>query len=278
MVYNFSLPPLVLHAFHTGSAEILSRWADGLELPDGSTFFNFLASHDGIGLNPLRGILPEEEIDKIVERILSHGGLVSFKDMAGGAQQPYELNINYFDALNDPNAAEPVEIQVDRFVTAHAILLAMRGMPAVYFHSLVGSRSWREGAQASGHNRTINRRKLESDELENLLSDPQTLPARVFNRLAHLLKVRREHPAFHPFGDQEVVFTTPAIFGCIRTSPDGREKILCLQNISDREQQLESVKPYDRWTYDLIDKKTRNADLPISLKPYQTLWLIDSKD
>jgi glucosylglycerate phosphorylase len=278
MVYNFSLPPLVLHAFQTGSAETLSNWASGLSLPAGATFFNFLASHDGIGLNPLRGILPEEEIDAIVERVRSHGGLVSFKDMAGGTKQPYELNINYFDALNDPYAAEPVETQVDRFVSAHAILLAMRGVPATYFHSLVGSRSWPEGAQASGHNRTINRKKLERDELEDLLSDPRTLPARVFKRLVHLLRIRGEHPAFHPYGGQEVVTVTPGIFSLLRTSPDGREKILCLQSVSNLEQSLKDRQPFNRWRHDLIENKRRNAELPLSLKPYQTLWLVETKD
>ena len=278
LVYNFSLPPLVLHAFQTGSAETLSHWAAGLDLPDGATYFNFLASHDGIGLNPLRGILPEEEIDALVERIRSQGGLVSLKDMADGTQRPYELNINYFDAISDPYAAEPVETQVDRFVTAHAILLAMRGLPAIYFHSLVGSRSWHEGAQASGHNRTINRRKLDRNELEDLLSDPDTLPSRVFNRLAQLIRVRREHPAFHPYGGQEVVSTTPGIFGLLRTSPDGREQILCLHNVSDREETLENSKPYDRWMHDLVEDRSRNAELPLSLKPYQTLWLVETKE
>ena len=167
---------------------------------------------------------------------------------------------------------------MDRFLTAHAILLAMRGLPAIYFHSLVGSRSWREGAQASGHNRTINRRKLEREELENLLSDTDALPSRVFNRMAHLLRIRREHPAFHPYGDQEVITTTSGIFGLLRTSPDGGEQILCLQNISNREEHLEGINSYDRWTYDLIENKRCNADLPLSLQPYQTLWLIESKE
>ncbi len=278
LVYNFSLPPLVLHAFQTGSAETLTRWAQSLALPEGATFFNFLASHDGIGLNPLRGILPEEEIDAVVERVRAHGGLVSLKDMADGTQRPYELNINYFDALSDPYAAEPVGTQVDRFVTAHAILLAMRGMPAVYFHSLVGSRSWPEGARASGHNRTINRQKLGRGELEDLLSDPDTLPAQVFHRLAHLLRVRREHPAFHPYGRQEVVPAGPGIFGLLRTSPDGRERILCLHNISSREERLENRKSHDRWKHDLVEEKSRNAELPLSLKPYQTLWLVETKE
>jgi glucosylglycerate phosphorylase len=278
MVYNFSLPPLVLHAVQTGSAETLSRWAQSLDLPEGATFFNFLASHDGIGLNPLRGILTEEQIDAIVERVRSHGGLVSLKDMPDGTRRPYELNINYFDALSDPYAAEPVETQVDRFVTAHAILLAMRGLPAIYFHSLFGSRSWREGAQASGHNRTINRRKLERNELESLLQDADTLPSRVFNRMVHLLKIRREHPAFHPYGGQEVISTAPGVFGLLRTSPDGGEGILCLHNIGNREEHLENIQSPDRWTHDLIGNKRRNADLPLSLKPYQTLWLVESKE
>jgi glycosidase len=278
LVYNFSLPPLVLHAFQTGSAETLSRWAASLDLPAGATFFNFLASHDGIGLNPVRGILPEEQIDTLVERIRTHGGLVSLKDMPDGRKLPYELNINYFDALNNPYAGEPIETQVDRFVTAHAILLAMRGLPAIYFHSLVGSRSWREGALASGHNRTINRKKLERDDLENLLSDPDTLEARLFDRLSHLLKIRRKHPAFHPYGHQEAVSAPLGIFGLLRSSPDGGEQILCLQNISNRKERLENLKAFERWTYDLVENKMRNTNIPISLKPYQTLWLVESKD
>jgi sucrose phosphorylase len=268
----------VVHAFHTGSAEILSQWAAGLGLPEGATFFNFLASHDGIGLNPLRGILPEEQIDAIVERTRAHGGLVSLKNLADGTRQPYELNINYFDALNDPYAAEPVETQVDRFLTAHAILLAMRGVPAIYFHSLVGSRSWREGDQVSGHNRTINRRKLQRLELEDLLSDPATIPAQVFRRLGRLLSIRRAQAAFHPYGDQKVILTTAGVFGLLRTSPDQKEQILCLQNISNREEALTGLNLSDKWTYDLIEDKQRNASTSITLKPYQTMWLISPKE
>ena len=275
LVYNFSLPPLVLHAFQTGTAETLSSWAEHLALPDGATFFNFLASHDGIGLNPVRGILPEEEIDEIVERIKSHGGLVSLKDQADGTQRPYELNINYFDALNDPYAAEPIETQVDRFVTAHAILLAMRGLPAIYFHSLVGSRSWRDGALASGHNRTINRQKFQISELEGLLSDPNTLPAQVFAHLMRLLKIRAEHPAFDPYASQQVLNARPEVFSLLRTSSDGKEQILCLHNVSNLEHNLIRV---DNWTYDLLGKKQLNTDAPITIKPYQTMWLIEPKD
>ncbi|GAB4547943.1 MAG: hypothetical protein Fur002_24390 [Anaerolineales bacterium] len=95
LVYNFALPPLTLRAFHTGSARILSDWAKTLTLPsDKTTFFNFLASHDGIGLNPARGILSDAEIDALAAKTLAHGGLISYKQNSDGTQSPYEMNIN----------------------------------------------------------------------------------------------------------------------------------------------------------------------------------------
>ena len=278
MVYNFSLPPLVLHAFQTGSAETLSDWASGLVLPsDKVTFFNFLASHDGIGLNPLRGILPESEIEKVIERVLSHGGLVSYKSDVDGSKRAYELNINYFDALNDPNAPDALDLQVERFVTAHAILLAMRGVPAIYFHSLFGSRGWPEGATQSGHNRTINRKKLQREDLEALLSDPKTREARVFSRLMQLLRVRREHPAFDPHGDQKVISLGAQVFAVLRISPDQTEQVLCLHNLSHQsvDVDLASFMPSThRFSRVLIGGESpnlKNGTLPLA--PYDTVWL-----
>lgn len=279
MVYNFSLPPLTLHAFQTGSAKVLSSWAANLEIPSPQvTFFNFLASHDGIGLNPLRGILPEEEIETFVQRARAHGGLVSLKNDIGGVQRPYELNINYFDALNDPNAGEPLDVQVDRFVTAHAILLAMRGVPAIYFHSLVGSRGWPEGAKESGHNRTINRRKVQEVELEELLSRPDTRSPQVLQRLLHLIQIRRAHAAFHPYGFQEVLSCPPEVFGLVRVSPDGKEKVLCLQNVSDRQVGMNTLPFIQRGMQDIITGEQLEHPVSFVLKPYQTMWLVEAED
>jgi sucrose phosphorylase len=281
MVYNFALPPLTLHAFHTGSARILSQWAAGLSLPsDRATFFNFLASHDGIGVNPARGLLPEAQIEALVGRVQAHGGLVSDKHNPDGTQSPYELNVNYFDALSDPNGGEPLETQVARFMASQAVMLALVGVPGIYFHSLFGSRGWPEGVAQTGRSRTLNRQKLERAALERELSDPRSLRHAVFQRYARLLTARAASPAFHPHGAQQVVECGDSIFGLLRTSPDGAERVLCLHSVSGRPQPVQA--DLSRWAgaasgraRDLITRRTFNVkgQRALRLRPYQTLWL-----
>ncbi len=281
MVYNFALPPLILHAFYTGDTGVLSKWAAELRLPSKrTTFLNFLASHDGIGIGPVRGILSDIEIDALVARARAHGGLVSYKADPSGPQQPYELNINYFDALSNPSAGEPVATQVNRFMAAQAIMLALIGLPGIYFHSLFGSRGWPAGVKTTGRNRTINRQKFDLSPLEAELADPASLRHQVFHRYVKLLQARAASPAFHPGGRQRVLSCGRPIFALLRRSPDGARSVLCLHNVSDRHQ-IAAVKsgigpksPPDGWL-DLITK--RRVDGPpdgrFDLGPYETLWL-----
>jgi glycosidase len=269
LVYNFALPPLTLHAFHTGDARTLTRWASELTLPSRQvTFFNFLASHDGIGLNPTRGILRDDEIDALVARTLANGGLVSYKANADGTSSPYELNINYFDALNDPNARESLDTQIDRFVCAHAIMLALVGVPGIYFHSLFGSRGWQAGVTQTGQNRTINREKLERAALERELSDVSSRRARVFARLAQLLRVRAAHPAFDPYGTMHVLDLHPAVFAVQRG-----DVVVCLHNVSAQAQHVALNQVFRTPTLVDLCTSQRCANTTIQLAPYQTLWL-----
>lgn len=233
LVYNFALPPLVLHALATGNAEKLSAWADTLNTPSAqTTFFNFLASHDGIGLNPVRGILSPDELEALVTRAKAHNGYVSYKKNADDSQSPYELNINYFDALSDPAAAESQEVQVRRFLGAHAIMFALAGVPGIYFHSMFGSRNDRAGAESSGLPRRINRQKLALAGLEAELQQPATLRAQVFHGLRDLLRQRRRHPAFAPAAKQEILRWDPRVFATQRTAVTDAAAVLCLQNVS----------------------------------------------
>jgi len=279
LVYNFALPPLVLHAFQTGSAMTLARWAAGLSLPSAQvTFLNFLASHDGIGLNPARGILTEAEIDALVECALAHGGRVSYKDNLDGTRSPYELNINYFDALSDPGADEPLDRQVDRFMAAQAIMLALVGVPGIYVHSLFGSRGWPEGVQLTGHQRAINREKWDRATLEHELNDPLSRRCRVFRRYRRLLCARAAQPAFHPHGEQRVLNASPAVLALLRRGPAGAGPVLCLHNVTARPQVagVDLVTAFGaspgRLT-DLLTGRTVDARRALRLGPYQVRWL-----
>lgn len=284
LVYNFALPPLILHTFFRENSLVLSKWAAELSLPSSqTTFFNFLASHDGIGLNPARGILSDAEIDALVERAVQHGGLVSYKDDPGGGRVPYELNINYFDALSNPNTEEPIDSQVDRFITAQAIMLALVGVPGIYFHSLFGSRSWLAGVKQTGRSRSINRQKFDLAAFESELADDSSLRHQVFQRYAQLLVARSASSAFHPHGEQKVLDCGEAIFALLRVSPDGMQSVLCVHNISGQPQNVsahckDALGLSSSQGSDLITLTDHPLDDNLVLNPYQTLWLRIKKE
>jgi glucosylglycerate phosphorylase len=278
LVYNFALPPLVLHSIRTGNATALSDWAAGLELPsDRTTFFNFLASHDGIGINPVRGILSSAEIDALVEGAREHGGFVSQKNNPDGSTSPYELNINYFDALSNPRATEPLALQVSRFMAAQAVLLSLRGLPAVYFHSLFGSRNDRAGAETSGIARRINREKLSRAALESELNDAHSLRARVFARFKRLLEARRGNAAFSPHAGQTIIRCAPQVFALWRESRGDSQRVLCLHNLSESPAEINVDLPAAATTArDLIQPERpiefRGGRITTRLEPYEVIW------
>lgn len=280
LVYNFALPPLVLHALLRGDATHLTRWAATLKTPsDRTTFFNFLASHDGIGINPARGILPVPEIDFLVERCQAHGGFISHKHVADGSKIPYEMNIVYFDALNDPAAGEAIETQVNRFMVAQAIMLALPGVPGIYFHSLFGSRNDREAALQTGINRRINRQKFSLAELEAELGKDTSLHSRVFNRYRALLKARRSHAAFSPQAEQQVFGCGPRVFAVLRAAATGSDWVLCLHNVTDVPVTLtiktREITPAMVWTEMLSGRQHRESgeSISVTLQPYDLNWL-----
>ena len=279
LVYNFALPPLVLHTFHTGDSRRLAHWAQALTLPSNqTTFFNFLASHDGIGINPVRGVLSEEEIKEMVNKAIAHGGLVSSKSNPDGTSSPYELNVNYFDALSDPHGDEAEEIQINRFICAQAILLSIIGVPGIYFHSLFGSQGWPEGVKKTGQNRTINRQKLDKTVLELELSNPSSRRSRVLKRYEQLLRARASSLAFDPHGSQRVIDCGRTIFALLREGDDPGENLLCLHNITDHVQsiELDLVEVSKTEFTDLISGKIYQTleKMTISMQPYQVLWLL----
>lgn len=284
LVYNFALPPLVLHALLRGDAFYLTRWATTLRAPsDRTTFFNFLASHDGIGLNPARGILPAQEIDFLVERCQAHGGFINYKHNADGSRSPYEMNIVYFDALNDSAAGEPMTTQASRFMAAQAIMLSLAGVPGIYFHSLFGSRNDREAALQTGINRRINRQKLPLLELEADLAATDSLRAIVFERYRRLLGARRNHAAFNPHAEQQVLDAGPGVFAVLRAARSGGDWVMCLHNVTDAAVKLEfpaSAEASAGGITELLSLRYHTPGaagmLRVTLKPYEVNWIAAS--
>lgn len=217
MIYNFALPPLMLHTMTTGRTRVLQEWAASLATPSDETWFlNFLASHDGIGVRPVEGLLASSDVEAMVARTEALGGRVGMKREADGRETPYELSINYLDALQTPGAKASTDVEVARFAAAHAVMMALPGVPALYVHSLLGSRGAPDLVRATGIARRINRAKLNANDVARELADPTSLRAGVLRSLQHLLRVRRSHPAFHPSAASQVLDTQDGVFAVQR--------------------------------------------------------------
>jgi sucrose phosphorylase len=283
MVYNFALPLLTIHTFCDENVEIISDWAAALDYPSShTTYFNFLAGHDGIGIQPVRDILSRKDINQLIERATKNGGHVSERSTSDGSLSPYEINLNFLDMLKDiSNPNEDTSLVVNRFLASHAIMLALRGVPGIYFHSFFGSRSWHEGVEQTGRYRTINRKKLMRHNLEANLAEPHSLRHGVYYGFMKLLKKRTTNPAFHPNSDQQVIRCHKSIFALLRSSIDGNTQVLCLHNVSNRSLDaninLRGLSlPTVNHLFDLLSERTFVVDdynLDLSLSPYQSLWL-----
>ncbi len=270
MVYNFTLPPMLFHTMLSGDCSKLNAWVRSLETPSPqTTFFNFTASHDGIGVRPVEGMLTDDELAAMIAHVEHVGGRVSYKMNANGSQSPYELNVSYVDAVTNP--AEPLEQQARRFLVTQGIAMALAGVPAVYVHSLLGSRSDVAGMEAGGRNRLINRAKLNVETVEAALDDADSLRAQVFSGYAHLLKTRRAHRAFHPNSAQTVLDTgNPGVFALRRTPAEG-DALTLLFNVTGQPQTvtLDGLGVCrDLLSGDSVSGPTA------TLTPYQTRWFV----
>lgn len=277
MVYNFALPPLLVHSILTGNTKTLTKWAKTISLPsDKVCFFNFTASHDGIGLRPIKGILTDYEVMNIGDTVKSHGGLVSYKTDSDGSKSPYELNCSYIDALTHPK--EEDSIRYKRMLLAQATVLAMPGVPGIYFHSLVGSRNYKEGVKHSGVNRTINREKYHIDWLEKELATEGTLAKKMLESYKQLISIRINEAAFNPFGKFEFLDLGDSVFAVEQHCIDQKERVIAIHNFSDKEVECSLPKNISLPLKDIVASSFGKLSIleintTIKLVPYQIMWL-----
>ena len=270
MIYNFSLAPLTLWSLYKGDASVLTEWAGGIEfISDHATYLNITATHDGIGMRPTEGILSEAQRMELVQLARDHGGDMTGKRNSDGSVSPYELNLNYFDAVNDPRADEPAELQVRRFMVSQAIPMALMGIPGIYIHSLLGSRNDTEGVKQTGRARSINREQLALDALRRELANPGSVRAQVFSAYRKLLHLRGQQSAFDPNAAQQILDFGPSVFAVRRENAKTGETLVALHNVTN---QPVNVLLEIGSRVDLIAQESL-AGNTVTLAPYQVRWL-----
>jgi sucrose phosphorylase len=278
VIYNFSLPPLLINTLVSGNCRHLKTWL--MSMPPaqmGTTYLNFIASHDGIGLRPTDGLLTDDEKQALIHCLETFGGKVSYRRLAAGGNQPYEINIALWDALKGTEESGPDQWQLQRFLCAHAIMLALEGIPAFYIHSLLGTGNDYARVEHTGRLRSINRSQWDLETLERELGNPISRHNQVFHQLKRLIAIRRQQPAFHPNATQFTLHLGLKIFGFWRQSMRRDQSIFCIHNITDEVQQVAladiNLIGTDHWRDLISGQDIDDLSGSLTLKPYQAVWL-----
>ncbi|SFB07947.1 sucrose phosphorylase [Poseidonocella pacifica] len=276
-VYNFPLPPLVLHAMMSGTAKYLLDWQRAMPpAPLGCAYLNFSASHDGIGMRPAEGLLPQEEIDRMIDTVRDLGGLVSMRALPDGGEAPYELNTSFFEATGRTFEG-PDDHHVSRFLCSQTIVMSLEGIPAFYIHSMLATPNDRDAVLRRGMNRAINRHRWNYPELKESLSDPETVHARVLKLVSDRLRIRAEQPGLHPNATNFTLNLEPRIFGIWRQSLDRTQSIFALHNVSKETVEIPATQINlidDEGWIDLLSGEEIRADQgAVVFAPYQCRWI-----
>lgn len=276
-IYNFSLPPLLINTLLTGNCLYLKRWL--MSMPpsqDGTMYFNFIASHDGIGLRPAEGLLSDAELGTLVHTVENFGGKISWRTSDNGEQKAYEMNIALYDAFQGTVKGKD-QWNFERFICAHAIMFALEGVPGVYIHSMLGTQNDYNKLANTQNNRSINRHRWQEEELELALSNSDLHHAKVLSTLKALLNIRIKQPAFHPNATQFTLHLGLQLFGFWRQSQNRKQSIFCVSNISDKPVVLPlselNLVVTQTWGELISGEQISGLTQDIMLSPYQTVWI-----
>ena len=281
-IYNFPLPPLILYTFLFEDSSKISGWSKSMPPAQiNNAYLNFIASHDGIGMRPAEGILDNIILDKLFKRVKKNGGKFSFRKVES-KNKVYEANITLFDALKRTDFDKDGIFAVERYIAAHSILLALEGVPAIYFNSLFGTSNDQNAFIKTGIKRNINRFKWEFSDLSKKLKNKNSLENIIYSKILKIISLRQKQIAFHPNATQYTLTLGNKLFGVWRQSIDRSQNIFAITNISSvvRELKLSKINLFENqlW-FDLLkpDESLNNLKI-LKLKPFQTVWISNKKD
>ena len=278
LIYNFSLPPLLLNTLLTGSCYHLKNWLATMPpAQHGRAYLNFIASHDGIGLRPTEGLLSEEEREQLMQAMLTYGGEISHRRTPEGGEVPYEINISLFDALVGTITGKPDDQQVARFICAHTVMLALEGIPALYIHSFLATENDHALQEKTGRARSINRHQWDEAALTERLDDASSIHSRVLVALRERIRLRQRHSAFHPNATQYTLQLEDQLFGVWRQNHKRDQSIFAVSNISSESQTLNlrelNLIDSEAWFDLLSDRPIDDCHGTLALEPYQSVWI-----
>ena len=273
-IYNFSLSPLLIHAFLFENSTYLCRWSK--QLPStklGNNYLNFIASHDGIGMRPAEGILNKKSTRDLLIRLKKNGSKFSYRKIKGKSKKVYEANITVFNALKKSNIDKEGKFYFERYISAHAIMISFEGVPAVYFNSLFGTSNDEAKYIITGNNRDINRYRWNQKHILNQLKNSKSKQSIFYKSLTNLLSIRTKQKAFHPNASRTTLNMGSKIFCFQRKSIDKKQSIICLTNLSSKAQYLTLNKKLRSWKNLINQKLYILPNKRLKLEPFQTVWL-----
>ena len=272
-IYNFSLPPLLIHAFLFENSSYLNKWSKKLpNTKSGNCYLNFIASHDGIGIRPTEGLLNKNTLNNFLKRLKKNGSKFSYRKVQNKIKKVYEANITVFDALKKSDFDQVGKFYLERYVSAHAIMISFEGIPAIYFNSLFGTANDEAKFIITGNNRDVNRYRWNFKNITKKLKNNKTKQSIFYKNITNLLDIRKKQKAFHPNASRLNLNFGPKIYGFKRISKDKKQTILCITNLSSNIQKTQLNKTYYSWI-NLIGSKIRINKKFLILKPFETIWL-----
>ena len=275
-VYNFSLPPLLIHAFLFENSSYLNQWSRKLpSTKHGNCYLNFIASHDGIGIRPTEGILNEKTLGSFLKRLKKNGSKFSYRKVQNKSKKVYEANITVFDALRKSDFDPKGLFFLERYVSAHAIMISFEGIPAIYFNSLFGKSNDEAKYIITGNNRDVNRYKWNFNNITTKLRDKKSKQSIFYRNIGALLEIKRKQKAFHPNASRININLGPKIFCFKRISKDKKQSIICMTNLSSKIQ-TPNFKKIGNYR-DLLNSNLKFREgTALILKPFQTVWLTNN--
>ena len=272
-IYNFSLPPLLIHAFLFENSSYLNQWSRKLpNTKNGNSYLNFISSHDGIGIRPTEGIFNQKILNNFLKRLKKNGSKFSYRKVQNKSKKVYEANITVFDALKKSDYDSKGKFFLERYVSAHSIMISFEGIPAVYFNSLFGKSNDEAKYIITGNNRDVNRYKWNIKNISKKLNNKNSKQNIFYRKISHLLSVRRKQKAFHPNASRHNINFGSKIFSFKRISINKEQTIICITNLSSKIQRANLDKIYHNWN-NLIGSKIEIKNKLLILKPFETIWL-----